>query len=530
MDDAGAPLRENDVVGGYTIIGHLGSGGMGTVYLVAHPRLPRRQALKVLSSSLGANPEFRERFRREVDLAARLDHPNIVAVQDAGIDGDTMWMAMQYVEGTDAAAILREATEPLRAAPIVDLITQVAAGLDHAHAQGTLHRDVKPANILVTPAWNRPAVARRALIADFGIARLMSESTGLTATGNVIATLAYAAPEMFTDTALTPAVDEYALGCTLYELLTGRAVFDRTDAAGLISAHTHAPVPRCTALRPDLPEAIDDVIAQALAKRPDERHGSAGAFAAAVAHAVATGGPTTIVGDQRPPVPATILGPHQPPGHGDAMRPPPPPPPRGPRPMGGSTTPPPTGVPSVPMPISPVPASPVRRRHGVLPWLLAGLALVLMGATVVVVLVATRGTETSTGSSPAAASAPTAAPTTGSPTTGQTTLPVAASLAGNWRGSVTGDQTGFDVVAQISDTAPLTATVQYPQLGCAGTWAENSRQGSTVTLTEQITQGTCVTSQIEVTPSADGTVAYRSSYYSQSQGRTLVITSVLRRS
>ncbi len=528
MDDAGAPLRENDVVGGYTIIGHLGSGGMGTVYLVAHPRLPRRQALKVLSSSVGANLEFRERFRREVDLAARLDHPNIVAVQDAGIDGDTMWMAMQYVEGTDAAAILREATEPLPAAPIVDLITQVAAGLDHAHAQGTLHRDVKPANILVTPAWDRPAVARRALIADFGIARLMSESTGLTATGNVIATLAYAAPEMFTDTALTPAVDEYALGCTLYELLTGRAVFDRTDAAGLISAHTYAPVPRCTALRPDLPEAIDDVIAQALAKRPDERHGSAGAFAAAAARAVdANPGPTTIVGD-RQPAPATILGPHQTPGRGDGLRPPPPP--RGPRPTGVPTAPPPMGVPSAAMPIQPVPAPPVRRRHGVLPWLLAGLALMLVGAIVAVVLVATRGTDTSTGSSPAAASAPTAAPTTGSPTTGQTTPPVAASLAGNWRGSVTGDQTGFDVVAQISDTAPLTATVHYPQLGCAGTWTENSRRGSTVTLTEQITQGTCVTSQIEVTPSADGTVAYRSSYYSQSQGRTLVITSVLRRS
>lgn len=193
--------------------------------------------------------------------------------------------------------------------------------------------------------------------------------------------------------------------------------------------------------------------------------------------------------------------------------------------MGVPTAPPPMGVPSAAMPIQPVPAPPARKRHGVLPWLLAGLALMLVGAIVAVVLVATRGTDTSTGSSPAAASAPTVAPTTG-----QTTLPVAASLAGNWRGSVTGDQTGFDVVAQISDTAPLTAIVHYPQLGCAGTWAENSRRGSTVTLTEQITQGTCVTSQIEVTPSADGTVAYRSSYYSQSQGRTLVITSVLRRS
>lgn len=275
-------LAAGQVIGGYTVISTLGAGGMGTVYLVAHPRLPRHQALKVLSSALGGDPSFRERFRREADLAARLDHPNIVSVQDAGVDGDVMWIAMQYVDGTDTAAMLRDADGPLPAGTVVEIIAQVAAALDYAHAKGTLHRDVKPANILVVaPASDvRGPVGAlpvpRALIGDFGVARLLSETTDLTGTGNMIGTLAYAAPEMFSGAPLTPAVDVYALGCTMHELLCGTTVFPKTNQLAMMSAHAHAPVPRVTDARPDLPAALDGVIARALAKHPEDRFASCG--------------------------------------------------------------------------------------------------------------------------------------------------------------------------------------------------------------------------------------------------------------
>lgn len=218
----------------------------------APPRLSRNQALKVLDSALGADPSFRDRFRREAQLAARLDHPNIVAVHDAGVDDSVMWIAMQYIEGTDAAELLRTAPAPLPADQAVDIIAQAGAGLDHAHAFGMLHRDVKPANILVAENIG-PRGRPRVLVADFGVARLLDDSAGLTETGMVVGTLAYAAPEMFAAAELTPALDIYALGCVLYELLTVEQVFTGRDALALVNAHGTTPPPRVTALRPDLP-------------------------------------------------------------------------------------------------------------------------------------------------------------------------------------------------------------------------------------------------------------------------------------
>ncbi|WP_211188444.1 serine/threonine-protein kinase [Gordonia asplenii] len=291
-------LAPGDVLAGYEVIRPLGAGGMGTVYLARHPRLPRNQALKVLAATLGNDPAFRQRFRREADLAAQLDHPNIVAVQDAGVEHDVMWIAMQYVEGTDASALIRD-EGPMSTDRALDIARQVAAGLDYAHEHGMLHRDVKPANILVAPGWERTG-RQRVLIGDFGIARSLAESSGLTSTGTMIGTLAYAAPEMLTSERLTPAVDQYALGCTLYELLVGSVVFPRTTQLAIMHAHANDAVPRVSDGRPDLPRDLDDVIARALAKNPADRYPSSQDFVAAATVAAArSGGPADTAGQVR---------------------------------------------------------------------------------------------------------------------------------------------------------------------------------------------------------------------------------------
>lgn len=531
-------LAAGQVIGGYTVISTLGAGGMGTVYLVAHPRLPRHQALKVLSSALGGDPSFRERFRREADLAARLDHPNIVSVQDAGVDGDVMWIAMQYVDGTDTAAMLRDADGPLPAGTVVEIIAQVAAALDYAHAKGTLHRDVKPANILVVaPASDvRGPVGAlpvpRALIGDFGVARLLSETTDLTGTGNMIGTLAYAAPEMFSGAPLTPAVDVYALGCTMHELLCGTTVFPKTNQLAMMSAHAHAPVPRITDTRPDLPAALDGVIARALAKHPEDRFASCGELARAAVDALhgidetptritPTDFDQTRAGSTVIAPPPHLPPPHQPPHQQPVSRP------------VTAVGPPPGASGPNRFPPSPSGPGPVPRRRSPVPWIIAGVTAVVLIAVVAVVAVVLRSGSDSTTTAGASTTETNAtessATDTTQETTAETTTEPVTQLTGTWRGPAAGDQTGFDVVATISSEYPLAATVEYPQIGCAGDWSEDSRQGQTLLLTETITSGTCVTSQITLTPVSDDELSFYSSYYSQSQSRTLVITSTLRR-
>uniref|UniRef100_UPI003D8EDBA9 serine/threonine-protein kinase n=1 Tax=Gordonia sp. B7-2 TaxID=3420932 RepID=UPI003D8EDBA9 len=515
MGASGTRLAAGDVIAGYTVIRTLGRGGMGTVYLVQHPRLPRNQALKVLASTLGGDPSFRERFRREADLASRLDHPNIVNVQDAGVEDDVMWIAMQYVDGTDTAAMLRDSDGPLQADAVVGIIAQVASALDYAHAQGLLHRDVKPANVLVTAGHGG---TWRALIGDFGVARLMTDSTDLTGTGNMIGTLNYAAPEMFGGAPLTPAVDVYALGCTLYELLAGQPVFTRPDQLGLIGAHAHAPVPRLSEVRPDLPLALDDVIFRALAKRPEDRFRTCTDLAAAASAALhEKPAPTTTMGRTvvSPPAyrptemrPTTAVGRPNFSGPAPAYPPPVNRPPTGP-PHGG-------------------PVSTHPRRTGLIAAAVVGV-VVLVAAIAIAAVVLTGGSD----DTPSAAVQTTPSTVglsvteTSPPTT--TSTAAEASLTGTWRGAVSGDQTGFDVIATITSNQPVAATVEYPQIGCAGTWTEKSRQGTTVILTENITRGTCVTSEITITPISDDSLSYYSSYFSQSQNRTFVINATLRR-
>ncbi|MGK8491333.1 serine/threonine-protein kinase [Nocardia asiatica] len=276
-----ARLLPGTIFAGYRIERVLGSGGMGTVYVALHPRLPRRDALKVLSAEYSMDPEFRARFVREAELAARLDHPNIIGVYDRGVEHGRLWIAMRFMDGSDATTLIRrrEAAPPHR---VLHVITAAARGLDHAHRAGMLHRDVKPANILIEPVPGRPD---RVAITDFGIAKAAAGMTSLTQAGSILATLAYAAPEQLTGAAVDHRADVYALGCTLYELLTGAKPFPRATTDAVIAAHLQDPPPRPTATVPELPTRIDDVIARALAKDPQRRYQSCGALAEAAATA-----------------------------------------------------------------------------------------------------------------------------------------------------------------------------------------------------------------------------------------------------
>jgi hypothetical protein len=270
-------LNSGDMLGGYRIARLLGAGGMGAVYLASHPSLPRYVALKVLSAELSRDPDFRTRFQREADVAAALDHPNIVAVYDRGQTADgQLWIAMQFVDGTDADAALRAGTmTPERA---VHIVAAVATALDHAHSRTVVHRDVKPANFLLSG----PADAgERVLLGDFGIARALDD-VGLTVTGSVMATVAYAAPEVLAGQPFDGRADIYSLGCTLFRLLTGKPPFPATNGmAAVMMAHLQAPPPRVTDIVPSLPAGLDAVIAGAMAKDPAARFGSAAALAAA---------------------------------------------------------------------------------------------------------------------------------------------------------------------------------------------------------------------------------------------------------
>ncbi|MFD3746021.1 protein kinase [Nocardia sp. NPDC058633] len=276
----GVEFEAGAVFAGYRIDRLLGRGGMGTVYLAAHPRLPRRVALKLLNRELYSDHEVRGRFEREADVSAHLDHPGIVSVLDRGVEDGLMWISMQYVDGTDAAVFRREPMDPARA---VGIITQTAEALDYAHDRGVLHRDVKPANILLTPTRS----GDRVLLTDFGIARLRGDARQLTRTGAFLATLAYASPEQLSGAPVDHRSDQYSLGCTLFALLTGESPFPADNPGAVVAAHLTKPAPRASAVIGDLPPGIDAVIATVLAKDPDERYGSCAEFALAASEAIA---------------------------------------------------------------------------------------------------------------------------------------------------------------------------------------------------------------------------------------------------
>jgi len=267
-------LNPGELFAGYSIESVLGTGGMGAVYLAKHPRLPRRDALKLLNPAFSNDPNFRTRFEREADLAAGLVHRNIVAVYDRGSVDGQLWISMQYVAGVDASVAARSGDGSMTPHRVVHIISEVGAGLDYAHRAGLLHRDVKPANILLA-APDDPTEPEHVLLTDFGIAKSTTDEVQhLTGTGNLLATLAYASPEQIEARQLDHRVDIYALGCVLYELLTGSVPYPENSPFATMTAHLKNPIPKVTERVPWLPPGLDAVVAKALAKNPDERFNS----------------------------------------------------------------------------------------------------------------------------------------------------------------------------------------------------------------------------------------------------------------
>ncbi|MFD0000407.1 protein kinase [Nocardia sp. NPDC127526] len=281
-------LRSGEVFAGYRIERELGRGGMGAVYLAQHPRLPRRTALKLLNRELFGDKEIRSRFEREADVVARLEHPRIVPIYDRGVEGDQLWISMRYIDGPDAAELDAANLPPARA---VRIIAETAQALDYAHRKGVLHRDVKPANILLEHDDGED----RVFLADFGIARLLEESVKLTRTGSFTATLSYAAPEQLSDLPLDHRCDQYSLACTLFRLLTGTVPFAATNPGAAIRGHLYDPPPPVSALRAGLPPALDGVLARAMAKNPAARFDSCTEFATAAQQALLGSGGHPII-------------------------------------------------------------------------------------------------------------------------------------------------------------------------------------------------------------------------------------------
>ncbi|BBX75265.1 serine/threonine protein kinase [Mycobacterium shinjukuense] len=286
------PLAVGEVFAGYTILRVLGAGAMGTVYLAQHPRLPRQDALKVLSADLTADPQYRARFVREADIAASLWHPNIVGIHDRGEFDGQFWISMDYVDGTDAARLLHERYPGgMPVGLVMQIVSAVGSALDHAHQRGLLHRDVKPSNILIADPGSE---AQRVFLADFGIARLVDDTVGLTATNVSIGTVAYAAPEQLMGEPIDGRADQYALACSAFHLLAGAQPYDYPSATVVITKHVMAPPPAIGQRRPEL-AVLDPVFARAMAKNPAERFAYCQDFGAQLERVLGWGdGPTQL--------------------------------------------------------------------------------------------------------------------------------------------------------------------------------------------------------------------------------------------
>ncbi|MGY1743219.1 MULTISPECIES: serine/threonine-protein kinase [unclassified Blastococcus] len=290
--------------GPYRIEALLGRGGMGEVYRAFDTEHDRVVALKVLSEALAADTGYRERFRREAHLAARLNEPHIVPIHRYGeIDG-RLFLDMRLVPGRDVAAVLAE-EGPMEPARAVSVVSQTARALDSAHADGLVHRDVKPSNVLITGTGDDEFV----YLVDFGIARSTSDAAGpaLTQTGAALGSFDYMAPERFLEKPIDKRVDVYALACVLFECLTGRRPFTGDGLATLMYAHLNTDPVAPSTLRPGLPKALDDVVLRGLAKDPDTRYPTCGELAAAARAALRDSGVAETPMPAAPPTAVTQL-------------------------------------------------------------------------------------------------------------------------------------------------------------------------------------------------------------------------------
>ena len=305
MSFRGGRLERGTELGGYRIEQQIGSGGMGIVYRVTNVALGRVYALKVLAPELAEDEQFRRRFQREMQIAASIDHPNVVGIHYAGEQDGFLFLAMDYVHGEDLRQlILRDgAVDPARA---VGILTQVGFALDAAHAKGLVHRDIKPGNVLLTIRDGD----ERAYLTDFGLAKRSSTLAELTVAGSIVGTADYMAPEQVRGDPSDVRTDIYALGCVFFQMLTGKVPYERDTTLATMFAHVNDPPPE---LEPPLVDEFPEftpVVQQAMAKKPEDRYLSAGDLArdaaAALSGARYKGAPSMVAtGDARPaPAPA----------------------------------------------------------------------------------------------------------------------------------------------------------------------------------------------------------------------------------
>jgi outer membrane protein assembly factor BamB/predicted Ser/Thr protein kinase len=265
-------------IAGYRVESLLSRGGMGEVYLAEQDAPRRKVALKLLSPELSEDPGFRERFARESEAAASVDHPNVIPIYASGQADGALFIAMRYVEGTDLHSLLAEEGR-LRPERAVHICAQIADALEAAHERGLVHRDVKPANILV-------GKADHAYLSDFGLIRRSEVSSGITRTGQFMGTIDYVAPEQIKGEAVDGRADVYSLGCVLYECLIGEPPFRRDTEVATLYAHLEDPPPMPSTKAPTVPPALDAVVARSMAKVAEERFATAGELGVALNDAV----------------------------------------------------------------------------------------------------------------------------------------------------------------------------------------------------------------------------------------------------
>ena len=294
MADTSDDPRLGTVIAGYRIEERIGRGGMGVVYRAQHLNLQRRAAIKIIAPDLAESEGFRERFTREARIAAALQHPNIVTVYDAGEVDGMLYLAMQFIQGEDLAAILRREGR-LRPYRAIDVCRQVASALDAAHAMGLIHRDVKPANVLIE--------GRNAFLTDFGLTKQTGTHAQLTRAGDMVGTIHYVAPEQIEGRRVSARSDVYSLGCLLYHCLSGQVPFAHETDVAVIYAHLSEQPPKLSELRPELPEGLDAVMAKALDKSPDRRFPSCGDMISAARAVIDAAGPLS---ETIPPRPSQV--------------------------------------------------------------------------------------------------------------------------------------------------------------------------------------------------------------------------------